>query len=68
MDRIRWLVERRKSNHMTQFDVATVANISRAHYTNIEKGSRRPSPETAQKIAAILNFDWKIFYEDGKDR
>ncbi|MFV0497461.1 MAG: helix-turn-helix transcriptional regulator [Candidatus Fimivivens sp.] len=56
------LIKNRKSKCMTQSDVAEAIGISRAHYTNIEKGNRRPSPEIAQKIGDILGVDWTTFY------
>lgn len=56
------LIEYRKQLNLTQSDVAKRANVSRASYTNIENGRRRPSPELAQKLAEILNFDWTIFF------
>lgn len=47
-----------------QEEVAAAAGISRAAYTNIENCKRRPSPETAQRIAQFLGFDWTCFYTD----
>ena len=54
----------RNSVKMTQEAVASYAGISRAHYANIERGVRRPSPKIAQKIGGILRFDWRLFYEE----
>jgi transcriptional regulator with XRE-family HTH domain len=32
--------------------------------SKIELGERRPSVEVAKKIAAVLFFDWTLFFED----
>ena len=64
-DMRKWLIKQRKKFEMTQANVANHAKINRAHYAKIENGSRRPSPEVAQKIASVLNFPWTRFFEDG---
>ncbi len=56
------LIETRNSKNMTQYELAKAIGVSRSHYTNIEKGNRRPSPKTAQKIGDVLGIDWTIFY------
>ncbi len=58
-----WLLEIRKSRGFTQAQVAEKANISRAYYTRIELGSFSVPPKTAQRIAAVLGFDWTEFYK-----
>lgn len=59
------LLKQRKKHKLTQEAVAKKAKISRTHYANIENGKRRPSPEVAQSIAQILNYDWTKFYKNG---
>jgi len=59
-----WLTELRKAAGLTQKDVANKAGVSRAAYSNIEIGARRPSVENAKKIAAVLGFPWTRFYEN----
>lgn len=59
-----WLIELRKAAGYTQTDVASVVGISQPTYCNIENAERRPSPETAQKIASLLGFSWTRFYTD----
>lgn len=56
------IVSGRKGCGLTQQEMATELGISRSHYANIESGKRNPSPKLAQKIGAILNLDWKIFF------
>lgn len=59
-----WLRASRKALGLTQQDVATAVNVRQSFYSHIEHGVRRPSPETAKKIASVLGFDWTRFYED----
>lgn len=59
-----WISEIRTRKRITQKTVARIVGISRAHYTNIESGKRRPSPEIAKKIAEFLDFDWTRFFSD----
>lgn len=56
-----FLIDKRKEKSFTQAQVAEMAEISRAYYTQIETEIKRPSPGVAQKIAGILGFDWTIF-------
>ena len=43
-------------------EVAQRAGISRAYYTEIEIGKKKPSPVVAQKLCIVLGFDWTIFF------
>lgn len=45
---------------LTQEAVSKKVKISRAGYTMIELGRRRPSPDVAKRIATVLGFpdDW----------
>lgn len=64
-DRLRnWLITAREESKMTQEMVAQRAGILRPSYSNIENGERRPSVETAKKIAEVLGFEWTKFFED----
>jgi transcriptional regulator with XRE-family HTH domain len=58
-----WLLEKRKSANMTMRQVSAKTGISESAYCLIEKGMRRPSVNTAKKIAKVLNFDWTRFYD-----
>lgn len=62
-----WLAGKRIKMGMTQKNVSDMVKISQPSYHNIEKGNRRPSVETAKKIAEVLDFDWTRFYEDGRN-
>lgn len=59
----------RKKKALTQRAVATQAHISQNHYSNIELGHRRPSPDVAKRIAAVLGFpdDWYRLLERGEE-
>ena len=59
-----WLEAKREAMKMSQYDVSKVVGIAQATYCNIENGKRRPSVETAKKIAAVLGFEWTRFFED----
>jgi len=41
-----------------------MSGIDVTMYNKIELGSRTPSVETAKSIAAVLGFDWTLFYRD----
>ncbi len=48
------LVVRRQALHITQKQVASLAGISRSHYTKIEAGVRTPTLDIARRIACAL--------------
>lgn len=55
---------KRTEKNLTMRQVGENAGITESYYSMIENGDRRPSVETAKKIAAVLGFDWTLFYED----
>ena len=57
------LKELRKAKRMTQTEVAEKCGIKRLRYWTYESGKRKPKPELAMRIADVLDFDWKDFYE-----
>lgn len=63
-----WLKDIRINKKISQTKISSSIGISQQHYCNIELGIRNPSVKIAQSIAAILNFDWTMFYEKGKKR
>lgn len=54
----------RIKKNLTMRQVGEAAEISESFYSMIENGERRPSVETAKKIAAVLGFDWTMFFPD----
>ncbi len=58
-----WLREKRLNLDLSQEQLATKLGITRAYYTQIELGNRRPSPEIAIAIGKELNFPWTDFFE-----
>lgn len=62
-----WLVAIRKERGMTQKYVAEKIGLAQASYCTIEKGRTNPTVNTAKAIAAVLGFDWTLFYEDEKE-
>ena len=51
-----WLREMLRSKSLRHKDVAQKAMISRAYFTQIVIGKRRPSPQIAKRIADVLGF------------
>lgn len=59
-----WLKEIRDQEGYTQHEVSCLSEISRSHYTRIEQGTKKPSVDTAKKIARSLKFNWVIFFNN----
>ena len=59
-----WLKEARQARRLTTYEVAEKTQISQTHYSDIENGKRNPSVRMAKKIAAVLLFDWTVFFRD----
>ncbi len=57
-----WLKDLRENKNFAQDVMAEKAGISPSFYCMIENGDRRPSPEVAQRIGEVLEFDWTKFY------
>lgn len=51
-----WLLELRTQKNVSQTEIAKQSNISRQYYNLIENNRRRPSPQVAKRIAAVLGF------------
>lgn len=62
-----WMKYKRKRLGLAQTEISAAVGISRQYYNAIENGKRRPSPEKAKKIAEILDFDWRRFYENKEE-
>lgn len=65
---MKWLTEMRIQGNLSQSDVAKRCTISRQYYNFIERGRRRPSPDVAKRIAAVLGFadEWYKLLDDKK--
>ena len=59
-----WLKAIREKAGLTQKDISERIGVSQPSYCNIENGERRPSVDTAKKIARVLRFDWTVFYKE----
>ncbi|TMN22595.1 helix-turn-helix domain-containing protein [Lentibacillus cibarius] len=57
-----WLKEIRGKRGYTQNEVSCLSEISRSHYTRIERGTKKPSVDTAKNIANSLRFNWVKFF------
>lgn len=62
-----WPRNKRLEKNLTQHKVAELTNVDVTMISKIELGERRPSPEVAKRIAAALDFDWTLFYEDKEE-
>lgn len=62
-----WLKEIRLAKKMTGKDVAEKVSVTPQYYNAIELGKRRPSPEKAMALGALLGFHWTKFFEDGTE-
>lgn len=58
-----WLVDIRNNKGMTQAEVAEKAQISQPSLCDIERGNNTPKPDTAKRIASVLDFPWTKFYD-----
>ena len=65
---MRLLKKMRMEALYSQKAFAQVIGISQNHYSNIENGVRRPSPEVAKRIADVLGFEseWYRLLEIGE--
>ena len=59
--------ERRLEKGMSQVQLASRVGVWQSSITRFETGKARPKPATAKKIAAVLDFNWTEFYEEGED-
>ena len=59
-----WLKKARTDKKYSQYEAASLSGIYQSFYCDVENGKKRPSVETAKKIADILGFDWTRFYEE----
>lgn len=64
----KWLIDLRTTKGLRPTKVAEMACISYAYYNFIERGRRRPSPDVAKRIAAVLGFadEWYRLLDDKK--
>lgn len=61
---MQWLYNARKAKGMSQCEVSNRVGIKQPSYCAIETGASKPKPETAMRIAKVLDIDWTLFYQD----
>jgi transcriptional regulator with XRE-family HTH domain len=54
---------KRLARSMTQAAVAEKVGVAVSAINKYELDKRRPSPEVAQQLGVLLDFDWTIFYK-----
>ncbi len=59
-----WLRSLREQKQLTQAVLAKKVDVDITAIGKYESGARRPSPEVAQKLASVLEFDWTRFFEN----
>lgn len=59
-----WLKQQRIIHNITQEKVAEKVEITLRYYQYIESGTYEPSVKVARKIAEVLDFDWRKFYDE----
>ena len=59
--------QKREISGLTQKQLANKVSVSEQFIYLIEAGERRPSVNTAKKIAKELGFEWSLFYEDAAE-
>lgn len=61
------LKEIRKEKGITQQDLAEASGVCQSQIARYESGERMPRPKVAQRLAKVLDFDWKEIYEEETD-
>jgi putative transcriptional regulator len=54
----------REKKLLTQQQLADLVGVDRTLISKIESGVSSPSVTTAKKIAAVLGFEWTLFFTD----
>lgn len=62
-----FLIQKRKTKQLTHEQVATESDITRQYYGMIESGEKTPSVAVAKRIAAVLDFDWTLFFDSERN-
>lgn len=60
------MAAKRKEHKLTQTELGEMCGVAQRTVAAYESGERRPSPEVAKKIGAVLGMAWTDFFEDGE--
>lgn len=55
---------KRLARRMTQSNVAEEVEVAVSAINKYELNKRRPTPEVAQRLGKLFDFDWTIFYSE----
>lgn len=59
--------EKRTAAKMTQTELSALSGVKQSVISDIENGkTKSPRAETVMALAAVLGFDWTLFYKDEK--
>jgi transcriptional regulator with XRE-family HTH domain len=61
-----WLIEARTKLGITKTALAIKVDVDKSAIGKYERGERRPSIDTAKKIADALGFDWTRFFDESQ--
>lgn len=53
----------REAKGLSQTQIAKLVGLKRGSYIHIERGRRRPSVDTAKRIAEVLGVEWWQLFE-----
>lgn len=56
--------QERKRIGLSQNELSQKSGVARVSIARYESGTRRPTPETAKKLAAVLGVPWTKFFDD----
>lgn len=59
-----WLENAREEKGLSKVMLAEMAHLDISAIGKYERGERRPSVDTAKRIALILGVEWTLFFED----
>ena len=59
-----FMIKAREAKRMSQQAVADLVQVAQSSIAQYETGDRTPRPPLAKKIAALVGFDWKLFYDE----
>lgn len=62
----KWLKQKRLEKRYTLKQLAEIVGVSEQSLSYYENGDRLPTPKIAIALGKALDFDWTIFYKEGK--
>ena len=60
----RYVEEGLERRGFTQYQAAQILGVNRSFIARIISGERVPAPDMAKRIGLLLDFDWRVFYDE----